>query len=265
MPTSPDPDASPDPGGRPTRLVDRVVAEGKRRRRRSSALAGGLAVLVVVALAVPLTVHLSRSRGRSTIGLAAGGNGAAGTDTSPTAIGGPSSAAGGPGVTATIGPPAGDPGGSGATPGSAAPTPPPHALQRSTTSVTPSPPAGTGNAGLTVHVTASAIGNLGAHVRVVADDPDHTLPALRWGPACSGWSVDFGESGTQVACPMICQAGSATPAPPPSPGHVDAAVDHTYGGAGTYTVTVRYVVMCGAAASDPTLSGGTATAIVTVT
>lgn len=264
MPISREPDLTPIPTADGTRLVDRVVAEGKRRRRRSAVLAGGLAALVLLALAVPLAVHLSGG-GHSTVGLMARGSGATGADTTPTATGEPSSTLGGPVPTAGTEPTSPNRDGPTVLFGPTTTAPLPHPPSRPVTTVTVAPPAGTGNAGLTVHVTAAATGNLRAHVHVVADDPDHTLPAVHWGPACSGWSVDFGEAGMQIACPAICEAGSATPAPPPSPGHVDAAVDHAYPQAGTYTVTVRYVVMCGAAASDPTLSGGVATATVTVT
>ncbi len=236
-----------------------MVSEGGHRRW--AVAASGVAAVVLLALGVPLVLHLSSRGGRSTVGLAAAGHGpanpatstTAGTDAGTTAVGNPTS-------TAPIGPRP-----SPTTVGLTVTPPASHLPERSTTSVTAQSPAVSGNADLTIHVTATAIGYLRAHVHVVADDPDHGLPDLRWGPGCSGWSVDFGESGTQMACPAICQVGGAPPDPPPTPGHVDAAIDHPYGVSGTDTVTVRYLVVCGAAAGDPTLSGGVATATVAVT
>jgi hypothetical protein len=99
----------------------------------------------------------------------------------------------------------------------------------------------------------------------VADDPDHTLPGFtHWGPACSGWSVDFGDGNAQVACPAICLAPN-NQAPPVAPGHVDAAIVHKYGAPGAYHVVVRYVLRCGEKEFDPTISAGTADANVAVT
>lgn len=141
---------------------------------------------------------------------------------------------------------------------------PPQSAHATTTVATTSTTKARSNAPLTINVTVADVGAHTVRVHVVADDPDHTLPAIStWAPACSGWSVSFAAGDDLIACPAICLGSNNTP-PPIAPGHVDATYDHKYAAAGTYRVKVSYVVPCGAPSFDPTISGAEASASIAI-